>query len=316
MKKRVILTLALLTFFIFLVSCQRVPGGEDPQDTSAVLREVQIGTLGVEARVLPNYPPPTVYDQNELITIIEVRNRGNDDVEGQECFIRIIGFDPNIVGGDYQRERSCAENIGILEGKTIFNLDGGFNQIEFRAPNIFLPDRVTDYDPALKILTCYDYQTRANPQICIDPLLYQVTAEQKTCIPRNIAMGGGQGGPVGVSRVGVQMTGGKAIFDITIQNFGSGRVLSPFADIQSCNQANLDRTDFDKVSYSVQLASGSLVDCKPRSGLVPLSNGQGKILCTFNIPGTSSYETPLLIDLDYGYIDSEVMSLRIIKTPE
>lgn len=309
-------TVTLLALFLFLTSCQRVPGGEQPQDTSAALRQVQTGTQGIEVRVLTNYPPPTIYDQNELITIVEVRNKGNDDLEAQECFVRLPGFDPNIVGGDYQRARSCAENIGVLEGKTVFNLEGGFNQIEFREPNIALPPGVQDYEPHLKIIACYNYHTRANPQVCIDPLFYQVTAEQKTCLPRNVGMSGGQGGPVGVSHVGVEMTGSKAIFDISVQNFGSGRVLSPFADILSCNDANLDRTDFDKVYYSVQLAGGSLVDCRPRDGFVPLSNGQGKILCTFNIPGTAAYETPLLIDLDYGYIDSEPLSVMIIRTPE
>ena len=308
--------LLLLISLLFLISCQRVPGGEQPEDTAAALRQVQVGSQGVEVRVLPNYPPPTIYDENELITIVEVRNKGNHDLEPQECFIRIPGFDPNIVGGDYQRARSCAENVGVLEGKTVFNLEGGFNQIEFSTQNIALPRGVPDYDPALKILSCYNYGTQANPQVCIDPLFYQVTSEQKTCIPRNVGMGGGQGGPVGVTNVGVEMTGSKAIFDITVANLGSGRVLSPFADIQACNDANLERTDFDKVYYNVELAGGSLVDCKPRDGFVRLSNGQGKILCTFNIPGTSAYETPLLIDLDYGYIDSEPMSVRIINTPE
>ncbi|MDP3734210.1 MAG: hypothetical protein Q8R37_03190 [Nanoarchaeota archaeon] len=318
MKKRGAITISfvLITVLFLLTACQRVPGGERPEDTAAALRQVQVGTQGIEAKVLPNYPPPTIYDQNELITIVEVRNRGNNNLEPQECFVRINGFDPNIVGGDYQRARSCAENIGLLEGKTVFNIEGSFNQIEFRTPNIVLPAGVPDYDPALKILACYNYHTRANPQVCIDPLRYQVTAEQKTCTPQNVAMGGGQGGPVGVTYVGVEMTGSKAIFDINVANLGPGRVLSPYTDIQSCNDASIDRTDFDKVAYSVELASGALVDCKPRDGFVRLSNGQGKILCTFNIPGTTAYETPLLIDLDYGYIQSSPMSVRIIKTPE
>ncbi len=311
---KIVFTIVFSLVFLLLVSCRGVPQGERPQDTSAVLRQVQTGTQGVEINTLPRYPPDTLYDRNELVALVEVRNRGNHNLEPQDCFIQMTGFDQNILGQQLTGSRSCAENVRTLEGKNVYNLEGGFNQIEFRSTNVQLPPGVYEYNPTLNILACYNYRTRANPQVCIDPSLYQITSEQKTCIPRDVSLGGGQGGPVGVSFVGVDMVGTKAIFEINVVNHGRGRIISPDAQIRDCDKG-IDYPDLDKLRYNVDLPSASLVDCKPQDRYVRLVNNQGKIVCTFEAGSTGSYETPLLIDLDYGYISSYTKKIKVIQTP-
>ncbi|HLC52480.1 MAG TPA: hypothetical protein VJI98_04520 [Candidatus Nanoarchaeia archaeon] len=315
MRRGSLIVVLFISLFV-LSACQPgVSGGERPLETAAALERVKTGTQGVEIEIVPNYPPETIYDQNELISLVDVKNVGNDDLDLQDCFIHITGFDKNIIRGGLELPRSCAEGLNILEGKSVYNLDGGFNQIEFRSPNIALPFGIPNYQPRLNFLACYNYHTIASPQVCIDPLLYQVSPQQKACDYRKgVNVGGGQGGPVGISHVGVDMVGNRAIFDITVSNFGSGQVLSPFTNIQACSDANLQRTDFDKVGYSVRL-SDSIGNCNPQDNIVRLSNGRGKIVCSFDVPGTSAYETLLLIDLDYGYINSISKSINVIRTP-
>ena len=316
MKKSVkIVALGLL--LVLFTACNRVPQGDRPLDTATALRMVQTGTQGVETRLLPNAPPPFVYDNNELVALIEVKNRGNHDLKAQDCFVQITGVDTNIIKGGFNIPRSCAEtNGGQLQGKNVYNVEGDFNQIEIKSPNVQLPDGVFDFPVNLNVVTCYTYHTTASPTVCVDPLFYQVTAEQKSCIPQPPALGGGQGGPVGVSYVGVSMVGAKAIFEINIQNMGGGRVLSPFTNIQNCGQASLSYIDLDKVAYNVKLSGGTLIDCKPHDKIVRLNNGQGKIVCSFNVPGASAFQTPLLIDLDYGYVNSFQQPLKIVRTPQ
>jgi len=320
MKKSVIQILVgiiLVVSLIFLASCKPQPAaGEKPLDTAAALRLVQTGIRGIEIDTLQNLPPSTIYDQTELIAMVELKNKGNHDLQPQDCFIQITGFDPNIITGGLNVPRSCAENIGTLEGKNVYNTEGGFNQIEFRSSNIMLPAGVFEYNPTLNFLACYNYHTTSNPSVCVDPLFYQVASEQKTCLPHDVGMAGGQGAPVGISYVGVDMVGDRAIFEINVMNYGSGRVLSPYADFRNCGQAVLEYVDLDKVGYTVQMSGGSLMDCKPRDGLVRLTNNQGKIVCSFNIPGASAFETPLMVDLDYGYMQSYTKPIKIIKTPE
>ncbi len=303
---------------IFLVSCGGlIRSGEDPQDTAAVLKMVQTGSQGVDIEILQNAPPPLIYDQNELVALVEVHNRGNHDLAAQECFVQVTGFDPNIIKGGMQTAQSCASNAGgILDGKNVYNLQGGINQLEFRSQNVVLPQGVFEYSPTLNFVTCYYYHTIANPAVCVDPIFYQVTHEQKSCIPQDIGMGGGQGAPVGVSRVGVDMVGNKAIFEIDVVNFGTGQVLSPYADIRNCGHSSLDYDDLDRVRYTAQLSGGTLIDCKPRDGFVRLNNGNGKIVCSFNIAGTSAFETPLMLDFDYGYVQSVQRPIKIVMTPQ
>ncbi len=306
---------SLVLFSILLVSCSRINAGDTPESTEAALNMVKTGTRGVEVSLVPNYPPPMIYDQNQLVAIVEVKNKGNYNLGPQDCFVQMTGFDANIIRG-IQQVHSCSENLGSLEGKSVYNVEGGFNQIEFASSDVSLPEGVFDYNPKLNFISCYNYHTIASPMVCVDPILYQVTAEQKACNPTDVGMSGGQGAPVGVSNVNVEMVGSRAIFEINIANFDSGRVLSPNADIKNCGQIALEYTDLDKVEYAVDLSGGSIIDCKPLDGIVRMNNGRGKIVCSFDIAGGSAFETPLLINLDYAYIQSFAKPVKIIKTPQ
>lgn len=312
-----LLLITLMIASLILTSCQpKAAAGDKPIETAVALQMVKTGTQGVEIELQQNSLPNLIYDKNELIVILEVKNKGNHDLAAQDCFIQITGFDPTIITGGFNSPRSCAENAGVLEGKNVYNVQGSTNILEFES-TINLPLGVQDYNPTLNFLSCYNYHTSANPAVCVDPLFYQVTPEQKTCIPKTVTMGGGQGGPVGVSYVDVDMVGKKAVFEINVRNVGTGRVLSPYTDIQNCGQtSNVEYSDLDKVAYNVEMSGGRRVSCKPVDGMVRLNNGQGKIICSFDIPGASAYETPLLIDLDYSYIQSYKRPIKIIQTPQ
>ena len=320
MKKSVIVV--LLITLLLVVSCQpRVPSGEEPRDTSAILKQVQSGTEGVTVKTLQNYPPRIIYDQNELVAILEVKNRGNFDLDPQDCFVQITGFDRNIITGDFDEPRSCSDSLSELEGKNVYNLEGGFNQLEFYSSNVDLPDNVFEYNPTLNFVTCYKYQTKASPSACIDPMLYQISSEQKACDYRKgISTGGSQGAPVSVSTVRSDMvtskSKSKAVFEIDITNSNKGRVLSSETDIRNCGENRFSYTDMDKVAYNVELSGGSLINCNPGDGFVRLSNNRGKIVCTFEVAEASAFETPLIITLDYNYMDSYRQPVKIIKTPE
>lgn len=314
MKKRLQIVLLILVC-ILIISCKGKGAGTTPTDTAAAAKMVQSGTQGVEISVMPNQPPALVYDQNELVAMVEVKNKGNHDLLPQDCFVQVSGFDQNIIRG-MQAIHSCAETQDQLDGKSLYNTEGGYNLLEFRAPNVELPAAVFEYNPTLNFVTCYNYHTVASPQVCVDPQMLKISPQQKSCIPRSVGTGGGQGGPVGISNVGVNMVGRKAIFDITVVNLAGGRVLSPYSDLRSCTESSFQYTDLDTVAYNVNLQGGSLLDCQPRSKLVKLVGNTGKIVCKFEIGGGQAFETPLSVELDYNYVQSMSRSLKIIKTPQ
>ena len=312
MKKEVMLV-SILLVSIFLSSCgNQIAGGEKAVDTTTALKQVQTGTQGLQMKFLSNYPPANLYDTTEFFAVAEVWNKGNYDFKPGDCFVSLTGYDKNILRGIYNRQ-SCVSGSN-LQGKKLHNLKGSFNQIEFKSSTIALPPGVNEYNPTLNLVSCYEYKTLATPMVCVENSLYQVTSKQKSCMVRDITGAGGNGGPVGVKYVDVEMAGNKAIFSIDIQNYGTGRIVSPLTSLSNCPDT-LKYSDFDKVGYAVSLSGGSLISCKPSDGYVRLNNNQGKILCSFNIGNTQSYQTPLTIKLDYNYMDSLRKSVRIIKTP-
>lgn len=315
MQKRLLQAIFLLSVVLLIAGCNS-SAGDSPQSTQAALQQARTGTEGVTTSLLQDLPPSLLYDENELVALVEVQNKGAFDLNPTACFVQVTGFDRNIIGGNFGAAQSCGTNYGVLEGKNVFNLDGSFNQLEFRAPRVTLPRGVFEYKPTLNFLTCYQYETHTSAEVCIDPQSYQITSEQKACQPVDISMGGGQGGPVGVSSIGVEMTGSKAIFEITIRNFKpSARILSPNAYIRDCGQGIFDFTDFDRVGYDVRISSGGRLRCTPTDAEVRLNNGVGKIICTYDISGPVAFETPLLIDLQYGVMDQFSKQITIIETP-
>jgi len=309
-KKGWIFILLLVT--IGITSCSYSPNsGETATDTASILKQVQTGIQGVDIKFVTDYPPTNIYDTTEFLAIAEVWNLGTYDLAPGACFLELTGYDKNIMKGIYSR-KNCISS-GNLEGKKSYNLKGSFNQIEFKSSSIALPTGVNLYEPNLNLIACYEYQNTASPLVCVENSLYQVASQQKSCTVKDVSLSG-QGGPVGVSYVNVEMAGSKAIFEITIKNFGTGRVISPLTSLSNCPNT-LEYSDFDKVGYSVTLSGGSLISCKPKDGYVRLVNNVGKIICSFNIGNTQSYETPLMIDLDYNYMQSLRKTVKIVKTP-
>jgi hypothetical protein len=320
MVKRAGKMLFVFTLFvvsIFLVSCSNVAGGNTPVDTATALKQAHTGTQGIEIQLLPNYPAAMIYDTNELIALLEVRNKGADDISMSDCFIQVTGFDPNIIRGGFDIAVPCTGLMqGTLEGKNVYNPQGGINQIEFRSSDIKLPDGIFEYNPVLNFVTCYNYHTIASPLVCLDPLFYQDVNIQKTCTPKAVSLSGGQGGPVGVSYVNAQMMGGKATFEINIQNMGGGKVFSPNSGVSDCAKSSIERSKMDLVRYKVEMSNGVPLSCKPIGEEVRLAANSGKIICTATVPGTAAYETPLKIDLDYNYMTSFTKAIKIVGTPQ
>ena len=305
-KKR--LLLIVLSALLVLTACG-VPQGENPGQSAAALQAASTGFQGVEIQFMPNAPPNQIYDVNQLNAIVEVNNLGRFNLEPQNCFVELSGYDSTIITGMNYRQ-SC----GLLDGKNPYNLNGGYNQIEFKSGNILLPANTPTYTPTLRLAACYQYQTVATPQVCVDPLFYTISSQQKSCNPGSVQMSSSQAAPVADTNIYPQMLGGKALFDITIQNVGGGLVLSPFTSLLSC-PSNLGYQDENKVAYSVSMAGGTLISCKPESGVVTLNNGQGKMICQFSIGNSPSFETPLRIELNYNYMKSWLKSVQIVQTP-
>ncbi len=136
--------IVLLISMFFLSSCSIIPQGEDADSTSAVLAQVQSGTRGIEVSFVNSYPPSTLYDISDFVMLLEVENKGAYDVGANDCYLQVTGFDPNIIQGvDF------VQSCGPVDGKNVYNLDGGWNQVEYSSTRIELPYGILEYSPSL-----------------------------------------------------------------------------------------------------------------------------------------------------------------------
>lgn len=303
----------LILILLVLAGCQ---GRPQTKEDAAFTQEFRRGTQGLTMRFAPNLPPPRLFSGEELGAVLEIENKGTYTIGGPGDRIYLSGFDPSIISGI----SPAGEQMPVLEGRTHFVTQGGFDAVTFRATTRILEDR---YPVRLLATACYGYETVASANVCIDPEPYSPTIRQRVCVPQNVPVGGGQGAPVAVTLVETDASPGKTRFKIHVQNIGGGEVFRAGGQMLSKCGPSGGGLGFDEIDY-VELAdvivSGMSIrgSCRPLDqGHVRLTNGQGLVYCEFDRPrGEAAYVTPLTIILHYGYRQSLFHDLELLPTAE
>ncbi|MFH1850530.1 MAG: hypothetical protein ABH879_10225 [archaeon] len=350
-KKRAVHFTIMLMFLVPLLGAQcSVPGqGGGDDDVTTERSDYRRGTDGIDIEFVKDAPPDVIYDEggtgtNEIQLLAEVRNKGTFTTD---VFLYLSGFDPNIIGLP-----SMLANTIKLEGKSIYNSEGGLAVVDFASDgrvsggaqrgSIALPSKggkpvVDSYSPKFTITACYAYETEASPVVCVDPDPYSITHEKSCRVGEVTGLGmGGQGAPVSISGVSTEIVPGKAIFEIRVSNSGQGRVITKEAVTQGGSSSapsagakcpfNLGYSDLNLVDYVVTFQgddisstanrAASTIDegCQP--GRIRLVNGKGTLYCRFNVDRdqADAYKTPLQINLQYGYMSAADRDIEIKST--
>ena len=302
MKIRIIFLFLLV---ILLVGCRGTSRSEEGYV------DFRRGTQGLEMRFLERSPPHYVYEGDFLPITLELFNRGASEITQGEIYI--TGFDPNIIhnnpGADVIVGNLPAPGTPYLfqmfDKKTQFNREGGYKLLEFNSGRLELPLGTHKYNIPLTVYACYDYETIASTEICMDPEPHR-SYHDKPCVTRNVGMGGGQGAPVAVTNVELTNMRNQMRITFNIQNVGSGLSGGTIIDLQRMQQgacptgfgpADIDVVYLENVKVGNQVITSS---CAP-SGRIKLVNGFGRVSCTAAIPAGTAYKTPLEITLYYGY---------------
>lgn len=303
-------TLALaIILTLVLAGCKTA----SPTERPTFVEQFRVGSQGLMMRFAQNLPPNRLFSGEQLGVVLEVENRGTYTVGGPGDRIYISGFDPNIISGI----SPAGEQIPLLEGRTQFINQGGFDAVTFKANTRILTDR---YPVRLLATACYEYETIASGNVCIDPNPYSAAMIQKVCTPTNVALGGGQGAPVAVSLIEVDASPGKTRFKIRIQNVGGGDVFrSGGAMLNKCGPGGM--LGFEEIDY-VELVDVSVsgmsirATCRPLdAGHVRLTSKQGLVYCEFDRPsGEAAYVTPITVVLRYGYRSAIFKDVEILPS--
>lgn len=306
--KRGALILLVLALAVLLAGCPRT--GEPRENW-------RVGSQGVFMQIVPNLPPPRIYDDQPLELVVDMENLGAWDVGGPGDRVYLSGFDPNLITGI----PITGELMPVMEGITQFG-PGGLGTVSFtgivRSLNFRNVDRLVQ---PLLITSCYGYETLASDTVCIDPDPFSRSSEVKSCIARTAGMGGTQAAPVSVGPVQVEPSPGRTRFQISVTNVGGGDLYRPGGQyLQRCSpysSAKLDFSDVDRVLVAdVSVAGVSILpSCRPLvNGFLRMTNGRGQMFCELsNIQGASAFTTPLTVELKYGYRDTLARQVTILR---
>ncbi len=311
---RTIGLLGMITVVILIGGCVITPSsGTNPDEN------YRTGSTGLSVSFLTNTPPSKLYDDEDFKAMLEIRNIGATDVIANGR-LYLSGFDPSIITGI----DSSGFLIQDLEGKSLYNPEGGYDVATFDGHIRDLESRQVDYyDVPILATACYAYETIAAPTLCLDPDPYSNTRETKACSAGSVEnVGGSQGGPVAVTSVTVEPSPGKAKIKFDISNVGGGTVIrSGLEYLTRCNPYSTTKLEYEDVDYvkieEVQIGDQTITgSCKPVDNEhIRLHNGKGFVWCEVTGLMGSAYKTPLTIKLSYNYRSTTERNIRIVQTP-
>lgn len=235
-----------------------------------------------------------------------------------------------------------------LEGKSFFMPEGEQDILRYQLKAKLLPSLKTVQDTPLVVTACYDYATTFNDEICIDTNMNALKTFTGGCKVTDLSSSG-QGSPIVVERVNVHMLSEsndyvRPVFEMYVRNAGVGQVINKEKIESACSSQGLTKQDYNAVflqSFMLSNAAYSYVfngydektgreitdtndrdlfECSPN----PLILQEGKdnyFRCslkkgvqdeTFSTR-QASYDTPIQIELSYGYQIIQQKKIRIEK---
>lgn len=298
MKKAVFFVTIILLVFVF--GCTTGSDSNKPD-------EVYSGTQGIVMSYVAQNPPSEIFENEPMSVIIEYANRGATDIQSGKLFL--TGYDPSYIFGSSPK----VENLNGLKGKSLINPTGDEKIIEFATNVVKKPDDIDKFPQKLKLTACYKYQTHTSAKVCIDPTPYKIREGKKTCTVGSVSLSGGQGAPVGVTKIDELIGGDRIQFKIYFKNLGTGEVYNSEKGIDGC-LSNLEYSDMDVVTVLGAKYSSKSLSCEPTK--VRLVNNEGYTFCYGTIQQTGDeYLTTLNIDLQYNYRESIMRDLTILDIP-
>lgn len=331
MKKGLIAAFGIFGILLFLGGCNGIPGfgGKDPSSNPYSYSSVHKGSEGLALEFLQNAPPsgitaPAGSDTTFPIGIgVKISNNGASNVENG--YIAITTEDDYIHLSEFKRGIS-------ISGRDVLNLEGESKIEIFQGTAKGFKDTAAKKHISTVIATaCYRYSTEVKQEACIDTDILGLSKKEKTCTVTNFELSD-QGAPVAVTKIepkmypqgsGDKIESVKPEFSIHLKNVGGGLIVDPSAEPNSvCSSASIaDRNseDFRKIWNTVAVSaklSDKELTCYPSK--IQLNDEDSIVRCSTEAginPGTPTYNTPLTITLNYGYITKISREVAINKEP-
>ena len=296
-----------LIIFVFLIGCTGIIPGKNRQNIQ--LPDIREGTKAIELVYLNNLPPSELFEKQLFEIGIELTNLGATDIQNgiyniavNEQFVTLLD------------EKMNRFNI---KGKSIYAPLGDKERIILKARSTQLGGQITKQSTTIIANVCYNYLTQASIITCMDT--QPLKKETKVCQIQTENPRGGQGGPVGIISVETKIMPHenpelvKPTYIIEIQNLGEGQIIESNLVYDACTGRSIGKENYDIVTINAML-SNDILNCQPQQ--IKLKSKENKIFCELSRglnKNRGNYQTPLLVELDYGYMQTLPKTITINK---
>jgi hypothetical protein len=201
-----------------------------------------------------------------------------------------------------------------LGGRSAVNPIGDMEEVSF-------PVTLQTWKPELDrtkytfmVTNCYMYSTFANPMVCIDPM--PDSEDSKVCQVKRSQSLGTQGAPVAITRLEQESTPKMTIFTIYFRNSGNGDIID-LQQMEKCSPyypGELRSNAKNAVYIALVRVGENILKCTPQSPVRITNSGEGVFTCIYDhdyLTTRSGYETPLAIELWYGYKNEITKSMEL-----
>jgi len=334
----------LITIFIVLLisGCINLNPKKDISRASTLYK----GTKGLELSFVKNAPPSRVFEDGSLEVIVKIGNKGVYDIglngDGKEGIsqrgIFVITPETGYVDlkkikeeeGIYSSEGVESASFKIM-GKSLSNPVGDELFIYSALKARELSSLSSVHSSSIFATICYPYQTKLSTSVCIDPDIYNFKPEEKACESKNLVFSGGQGAPVAITKIEVQMVSEddevKPLFLVHVEDKGGGEVVKRDGYFDACGAGINTEKETDKLYkyfnvVNIHKADTKLskfqLDCKQgdEEDEIVLTGKKGIFRCSpkeWELENKNAYVAPLSIVLNYGYTKTISKEFNIEK---
>ncbi|MEK6874744.1 MAG: hypothetical protein AABX52_03275 [Nanoarchaeota archaeon] len=274
--------------------------------------QVHTGTQGLEANFVANTPPLQLFEQTPFNLLLEVSNKGANDLENVAFS---ISTNPQLVllrNPDEQR-------VIQLAGRSRINPNGEKIILNIKAQTQKVSG-TSGVSVPISTSFCYQYQTKASPFICVDTDPTNQRQLKKSCDAQEVSLGNGQGGPVSVTRVIPSLylsdLGDRVNLRIKIfiANQGNGEIIDT-SQIENYCAGHPSKDVFNRVSIRAQFQDQVLQCNKEILTLKRENEDENYIECELpqgiNVR-LAPFLTPVSIILEYGYTFTVSRTMTIL----
>lgn len=325
-KKKYALVSLLILVLLSINGC----GNRSRRDNTEV--KLQSGTKGLTLEFMKNFPEEVV-EEGRLYASFELRNEGFFDIKQG---ILVLSLEKDFMEIDSwelpETFKSNSDNTITfdLNGKTISNIMGEKQVASAVIKTKKIDDTRNKIESMIVVNACYPYATILSETICIDTDPNELRIVQKTCKVKDITSSS-QGAPVAITKVEQKIIPGSdkdnvgLQFTILAENKDDGLIIDQNKYKDICIGRGSSKEDYNKLilkslkfsDFVYRYGQESDLECEPN----PLKETREGYFtrCTLkeenSIPKTQpTFETPIVIELSYGYKTTESEEIDIINS--